>query len=61
MSIVDEPWMLIPKSNLEVIEKQVQDIRKITTHREILVALNDIDACLETNVYDSQVVPKQVV
>ena len=61
MSVRNEPWALIPRSNLDLIEKQVENIRQITTNQEIIGALDDIDACLETNVYDSQVVPKAVV
>ena len=61
MSVKNEHWALIPRSNLDLIEKQVQNIRNISTNPYILTVLDDIDACLEMNVYDSQVVPKEVV
>jgi len=61
MSVKNEPWALIPRSNLDLIEKQVDNIHQITTNTEIISALDDIDASLEMNVYNSQVVPKQVV
>ena len=54
MSVKNEPWALIPRS-------KVDNIRQITTNTEIISALDDIDASLEMNVYNSQVVPKQVV
>ena len=61
MAVKDEIWVLIPKSNLEDIEKHLEHIKAITTNPDIMDEITMIENCIWVNVHDSQVVPKAVI
>ena len=61
MSIANEPWSLIPTSNLTEIEKHLEHIKAITTNHDIMDEITMIENCIWVNVHDSQVVPKAVI